>query len=40
MHPRIEVVTKVGLALEGTLAVGAVGLHVANGYLGLFLAAE
>jgi len=40
MHPRVEVVTEVGLAPKGALAVGAVGLHIANGYLGLFLAAE
>ena len=40
MHLRIEVVAEVGLALEGTLAVGAVELRVSNGCLGPCLAAE
>jgi len=40
MHPRVEVVTEVGLALEGTLAVGAVGLHITNGCLEFCSAAE
>ena len=35
MHPQVEVMAEVGLALEGPLAVGAVGFHVANGCLGL-----
>jgi len=40
MHLRVEVVEEVGLALEGTLAVGAVRLHVANGYLAPCLPTE
>jgi len=40
MHLRVEVVVEVGLALEETLAVGAVCLHVANGCLAPCLPAE
>jgi hypothetical protein len=40
MDSRVEEVAEVGLALEGTPAVGVVSLHIANGYLGLILAAE
>ena len=40
VHLRVEVVAGVGLALEGTLAVGSVRLHVANGFLAPCLRAE
>ena len=40
VHLRVEVVAEVGLALEGTLAVGSVRLHVANGFLAPCLRAE
>ena len=40
MHLRVEVVPEVGLAMEGTLAVGAGRWHVANGCLAPCLAAE